>query len=114
MAACGQASAHLLHWMQIAGSHTGTSSAMPRFSQRLVAVGHVPSGGKALTGSRSPLPESITDVTRWTKSGASSGTGRGILRCADGSAGTFTSCRFSSARSTAEKFFSTASSPFFE
>src|SRR5512136_2720578 len=32
IAACGHTIAHLLHWMQIAGSHTGISSAMFRFS----------------------------------------------------------------------------------
>ena len=41
---------------------------------RAVPVGQVPSTGKALTGSRSPLPAIITAVTRWTKSGASSAT----------------------------------------
>ena len=56
------------------GSQTGISTAMLRFSQRLVPIGQVPSTGKALTGSRSPLPASITAVTRCTKSGASSAT----------------------------------------
>ena len=56
MAACGQMSAHLLHWMQSDLSQTGTSSAMERFSQRVVPTGQVPSTGKAETGSLSPLP----------------------------------------------------------
>ena len=60
--------------MQMAVSHTGISSAMARFSQRVVPEGHVPSTGNALTGSKSPLLASITAVTRWTKSGASAGT----------------------------------------
>jgi predicted amidohydrolase len=51
IAACGQNSAHLLHWMQSFVSQTGISAAMSRFSQRAVPVGQVPSGGKALTGS---------------------------------------------------------------
>ena len=46
---------------------------MLRFSHCAVPVGQVPSTGKALTGSRSPLPASITAVTRWTNSGASVG-----------------------------------------
>src|SRR4029453_18697604 len=63
MAACGQTKAHWLHWMQTFGSHTGISSAMFRFSHFAVPVGQGPSTGKALTGSRSPLPASITAVT---------------------------------------------------
>ena len=69
MAACGQTSAHLLHWMQISGSQTGISRAMLRFSHCVVPVGQVPSTGNALTGSRSPLPAIITAVTVLTKSG---------------------------------------------
>ena len=60
--------------MQIAGSHTGMSWAMLRFSHWLVAVGQVPSTGNALTGSRSPLFAIMTAETRFTKSGASSDT----------------------------------------
>ena len=47
---------------------------MFRFSHFAVATGHVPSTGKALTGSRSPFPASITAVTFCTKSGACSDT----------------------------------------
>ena len=84
IAACGQTSAHWLHWMQIFGSQTGISSAMLRFSHFAVAIGHVPSTGNALTGSRSPLPASITAVTFWTKSGACSETSGGRpCACAD-------------------------------
>ena len=46
---------------------------MFRFSHFAVPIGHVPSTGKALTGSRSPLPASITAVTFCTKSGACGG-----------------------------------------
>ena len=46
---------------------------MLRFSHLVVPMGQVPSMGKALTGSRSPLPSIITAVTRWTNSGASVG-----------------------------------------
>ena len=66
----------------MAGSHTGISSAMLRFSHCAVPVGHVPSTGKALTGSRSPLPASSTAVTRCTKSGARSLTMGGRVRVA--------------------------------
>src|SRR5512140_2483363 len=74
MAACGHTIAHLLHWMQIFSSHTGISRAMFRFSHCAVARGHVPPGGNALTGRRSPLPSSMTPDTRFTKSGAASDT----------------------------------------
>ena len=37
MAACGQTSEHLPHWMQRAGSQTGMSMAMLRFSYWVVA-----------------------------------------------------------------------------
>ena len=82
MAACGQMSAHLLHWMQSDGSQTGISSAMERFSHFDVPVGQVPSTGNAETGRRSPLPASMSAVTRFTKSGATSATvgGRGVPR----------------------------------
>ena len=70
MAACGQISTHLLHWMQIEESQTGISAARLRFSHLAVAVGHVPSTGLAETGRRSPLPRAIVPMTRWTKSGA--------------------------------------------
>src|SRR5436305_4946169 len=80
MAACGQASAHWLHWMQTSGSQIGISSARLRFSQRVVPMGQVPSTGKAETGSRSPLPAIITAVTFCTKSGASAATTGGRWR----------------------------------
>ncbi len=97
--------------MQIAGSQTGISAAMFRFSHWAVPVGQVPSTGNALTGSRSPLPASMTAVTRWTKSGAASATIGGIVRVADAAPGTFTSCRCASVRSTAAKFAWTTASP---
>src|SRR5512138_712084 len=80
IAACGQMSAHLLHWMQRLGSQTGISSAIDRFSHFEVPVGQVPSIGNAETGRRSPLPASMSAVTRFTKSGACSETvgGRGL------------------------------------
>jgi hypothetical protein len=110
MAACGQMSAHLLHWMQGPVSQTGISSAMARFSQRVVPVGQVPSTGKADTGKRSPLLASMRAVTRLTKSGAPSGTtgDRGLPVTL---AGTFTSWRWARVASTASKFFCTTSGP---
>jgi hypothetical protein len=83
--------------MQIFESQTGISSAMFRFSHFAVAVGHVPSTGKALTGSRSPLPASITAVTFCTKSGARSDTSGGRPRLALTAFGTSIWCRWASA-----------------
>ena len=112
MAACGQISTHLLHWMHSAMSQTGISSARLRFSQREVPVGQVPSGGNALTGRSSPRPESMTAVMLRTKSGASSGTGSGRRRVEVApAAGSGTSWRDSSARSTAAVLLRTTSSP---
>src|SRR5512147_3348178 len=101
MAAWGQTSVHLLHWMQIFGSQTGTSAAMFRFSHRLVPVGHVPSTGKALTGRRSPLPAIITAETRFTNVGAASATMGGRLRVAVAAPGTGTAWSCARVRSTA-------------
>ena len=101
MAACGQTSVHLLHWMHRSGYHTGISSAMLRFSQRAVAVGKVPSTGKALTGSWSPRPAMISAVTSCTNLGASLATMGGILSLLDATAGTLTSVRLATVWSTA-------------
>ncbi len=112
IAACGHTIAHLLHWMHSAASHTGISRAMLRFSHCVVATGQVPSTGNAETGSRSPLPDIITAVTRLTKSGAASETVGGIGRVAVTVPGTFTSNRWARVWSTAAKFFCTTTSPF--
>ena len=112
MAACGHISAHLLHWMQRAASHTGISRASARFSQRVVPSGHVPSTGKALTGSRSPWPASSAAVTRCTNSGASRGTTGGRARVASARAGRATSCSAASVASTAAQLRSTTVAPF--
>ncbi len=111
IAVCGQTSAHLAQSMQMSGSQIGISCAIERFSHFAVSVGKVPSTGSAETGSRSPLPASIIAVTRWTKSGASSGTGGGRCRSPATPAGTGTSCMPSSAASTAAKFCSTTERP---
>ncbi len=70
MTLCGQIMAHLPHWMQTSGSHTGISAAMLRFSHFAVPVGYVPSAGSALTGKLSPSPAIIGAVTSCTKRGA--------------------------------------------
>ncbi len=57
----------------------GISSAILRFSQRVVPIGQVPSGGSAETGRASPSPASIAAVTVFTKSGAASETTGGRL-----------------------------------
>ena len=80
IAACGQTSAHLLHWMQSASSQTGISAAMLRFSHFDVPVGHVPSTGNALTGSRSPWFASITRRHALDEVRRASGTGGGQRR----------------------------------
>ncbi len=113
IAACGHTSAHLLHWMQSPGSQTGISTAMLRFSHCAVAVGHVPSTGKADTGSRSPWPAMIIDVTRCTNSGASAETAGGRPWVELAAAGTFTSKSPSRARSTAAKLRLRISGPRF-
>src|SRR3972149_8284186 len=111
MAACGQAMTHLLHWVQLTGCHAGISSARLRFSHFAVAVGQVPSTGNALTGSASPLPESITAVTLCTKSGALPETtgGRRISEVA--LAGTRTSCRCTRESATTAEVLVTTSPP---
>ncbi len=68
IAACGQTIAHLPQSMHRSGSQIGISVAIVRFSTFDVPVGKVPSGGRALTGSRSPSPARMRAVTRWTNS----------------------------------------------
>ena len=111
IAVCGQTNAHLAQSMQMSGSQIGISCAMERFSHFAVPVGKVPSTGSAETGSRSPRPASIIAVTRWTKSGASLGTGGGRCRSPATPDGTGTSCMPWSAASTAAKFCSTTERP---
>ena len=78
MTLCGQTMAHLPHWMQTSGSHTGISSAMLRFSHFAVPVGYVPSTGSALTGKLSPWPAIMRAVTSRTNCGACGDTAGGI------------------------------------
>jgi hypothetical protein len=109
--ACGQTSTHFPHWMQMSGSHTGISLAMPRFSHRAVPVGKVPSAGSALTGSASPSPAISRAVTCCTKGGASGGTGGRRSMVLVASAGKSTSWRWPSAASTAAQFRRTTAGP---
>jgi hypothetical protein len=98
--------------MQTFASHTGISSAMLRFSQRVVAVGYVPSTGSALTGKSSPSPVIIFASTSRTNCGDLSGTVGRAGRPGTTVDGTFTSCRKARAASTALMFMATISSPF--
>src|SRR5512137_1867467 len=100
MAAWGQIREHLLHWMQTLGSQAGISSAMLRFSHWLVPTGHVPSTGKAETGTWSPFPAIMGAVTLRTNSGASAATVGGRRRVEVTCPGTFTSNRWASVVST--------------
>ena len=68
IAACGHTTAHLPQSMHRSDSQIGISAAMVRFSTFDVPVGKVPSGGRALTGRRSPSPTSMRAVTRSMKS----------------------------------------------
>ena len=110
MAACGQTMTHLAHWMQIDESQTGISCAKPRFSQRAVAVGKVPSTGIALTGRPSPSPAKIGPRTSRTKSGASVEMAGAVGSERAAAAGLFTSWRCLRLSSTARRFFWTSSS----
>ena len=111
MVACGHTMAHLPQSMQMSGSQIGISVAMARFSYLAVPVGKVPSTGRADTGRRSPSPAMSSDVTRFTKSGAESGTVWTMERVAVTAAGTCTWCRAARAASMAAKFCSTTVRP---
>ena len=84
---------------------------MARFSHWVVPDGQVPSTGKAETGSRSPLPAIMIEVTFFTKSGACSETSGGRGWPVTFLPSSFTSCRWASVASTASKFFFTTSAP---
>ena len=55
IAACGQTSEHWLHWIHLSICHTGTLTAIPRFSYCVVPVGTTPASLNTLTGSWLPL-----------------------------------------------------------
>jgi hypothetical protein len=84
---------------------------MFRFSHCAVAVGYVPSGGRALTGSRSPSPTIIWAVTFCTNGGASAGTGGRTAARLVTRAGSATSWSAASALSTASQFLRTTAPP---
>jgi hypothetical protein len=111
MVACGHTTAHLPQSMQMSGSQIGMVLAMARFSYAAVPVGNVPSTGMADTGSRSPSPAMSSAVTRWTKSGAASGTVSATARSLVTSAGTSTRRSAASEVSMAAKFCSTTVRP---
>src|SRR5271157_366902 len=75
MVACGQSREHRWHWMHTAGFHTGTFSAILRFSYWVVAVGQMPSAGICETLMVCPICLRRVPITCLTNSGASSGTG---------------------------------------
>ena len=109
--ACGQTMAHLPQSMQMSGSQIGISWAIARFSYLAVPVGNVPSTGSADTGSRSPSPAISSAVTRFTKSGASSGRRARAVAVAVTAAGTSTRWRAASEASMAAKLRSTIARP---
>ena len=111
IAACGQIIEQKLHCTQRSVCQMGMSRASARFSNLLVLVGHVPSGGKALTGSSSPRPSSKRRVTRCTKSGACGGTAGRRRRAAVTVLGTSTSKSAASAASSAATLRFTTSGP---
>ena len=88
---CGQTKLHCPHWTHVPSSHTGTISAMLRFSHTAVPDGQVPSIGMRLTGMSSPRPSSIRAVTSRTNAGAEAGTTGGVSHSLVAAAGTVTS-----------------------
>jgi len=97
--------------MHASGSHSAITSEMFRFSYLVVPEGKVPSTGRALTGSESPVPNSMDAVTLRTNSGAPAGTG-GIIDVSEtGTAGTSTRCNSDTEVSTASSFLATTSAP---
>jgi hypothetical protein len=96
--------------MQSSGCQIGIVRAIARFSNLLVPVGQVPSGGNALTGSSSPRPSRSSRVTRCTI-GRRSRHRRQRARVAVTVAGTGTSCSSASAASSAPRLRFTTSGP---
>jgi len=112
MTACGQTSAQLLHCMQLSICHSGTLTAMPRFSYFVVPVGTRPAGSNAETGSLSPSCASTGWMT-WSKySVASTFTGSAPVVALAQAAGTGISTRPEIAMSIASQFCLTTASPF--
>ena len=111
MAECGHAATQWLHWVHRSSFQMGISSAMLRFSHRVVPIGQVPSGGRAETGRASPSPASIAAVTVLTKSGAASDTTGGRFGLAAFTGCSATSNRDSRASASACQLRSTSSCP---
>ena len=97
--------------MQMSGSKIGISCAIERFSYFAVPVGKTPSTGSADTGNRSPSPASSCAMTRFTNSGALSGTRCSRRTVAVTVSGISTWWRAASDASIAAKFRSTIALP---
>ena len=65
MQACGHTSEQVPHWMHLSICHSGTVTAMPRFSNLVVPVGTTPAGSKALTGRLSPSCARMGSTKFW-------------------------------------------------
>ena len=112
MQACGQTREHWLHWMQFSGIHSGTLTAMPRFSYLVVPVGTTPAGLNAETGSESPLWARMGLMTSSKCLVAGTLTATAPVVALAHSAGTGISTRPPMAASMASQFFLTTASPF--
>ena len=112
MAACGQTREQLPHWMHLVMSHSGTFTAMPRFSYLVVPVGTLPSTENADTGSLSPSCARIGETTVLKYSVASTFTGSAPVVAFSQASGTLTSFRPLMATSMASQFILTIASPF--
>ena len=112
MQACGQTMAHWQHWMQLSICHSGTITAMPRFSYLVVPVGTTPAGSSLDTGSLSPYCARMGWLSSSKYSVASSLAGSAPVVALALSAGTGISTRPEMAMSMAAQFYLTTSSPF--
>ena len=108
----GQTMEHMPHWMHLVTSHSGTVTAMPRFSYLVVPVGTEPSALKADTGSLSPSWDRMGRITFSKYSVASTFTGSAPVVALAQLAGTGISLMPLMAMSMASQFFLTTSSPF--
>ena len=99
--AWGQTYAHLLHWIQFSGFHSGTNAATPRFSYLAVPWYQVPSSIplNADTGSKSPSCALIGRTTSLMNAGSLFSTFASSGKLAH--AGSTVSCLYSPPRSTA-------------
>ena len=107
----GHTMAQLPHCAQLSTFHSGTFTAMPRFSNLAVPVGTEPSTVNAETGSLSPSWDRMGRITISKYSSASTYTGRAPLVASAHSAGTGISRIPLTAMSMAAQFLLTISSP---